>query len=54
MALLQRHQHGKQGIGILAAGTTDKNGIAVLDHVVVADGLAGAAFKEFAEFLQVV
>lgn len=53
-ALLQGHQHIEQGVGVLAPRQANQDGVAILDHVVVADGFANAAFEEFAKFQEVV
>ena len=45
-------QHVEQGVRVLAAGDADQNGVAILDHVVVDDGLADATFKKLSQLLQ--
>ncbi|EXI77664.1 MAG: hypothetical protein AW12_03101 [Candidatus Accumulibacter sp. BA-94] len=52
--LAKRHQHRQQGVGVLAAGDADQNGVAVLDHLVVGNRLADLAFQSFPQALQSV
>ncbi len=49
---LQREQHVEQGVGILAAGQADHHDVPVLDHPVVADGLADEAAELGLELLE--
>ena len=50
--LTQGHQCRQHGVGILAAGQADENGVAVLDHVVIGNRLADVAFKALFQTLK--
>ena len=49
---LQAQQHVEQRVGVLAAGQADHDDVAVVDHPVVADGLADEAAQLGLELLE--
>ena len=51
-ALVQHHQQRKQGVRILAAGEANQHRIALFDHVVIGNRLAGLTFQGFGQPLQ--
>ncbi len=52
-AFLQGQQQHQQGVRILAAAHADEQGVAIFDHVVVADGLANRTDELVAEFQEI-
>jgi len=49
---LQIQQNVEQGIGILAAGQTDHDLVAVFDHVVIGDGVADVMTQALLQFVE--
>ena len=53
-ALLQRHQHRQHRVRILAAGQAHEDGVAVFNHVEVADGAANLRLQSGFEAVEII